>query len=92
MPNRTFLRYRAIKRNAATQKAAVYPEGLRMEAFLHVSAVYTAYRMTLPSRSRAQRTRRCFEATRESPSRQTILWLQHFDSYAHQNKQASSSA
>ena len=70
MPNRTFLRYRAIKRNAATQKAAVYPEGLRMEAFLHVSAAYTAYRLTLPSIRCAQRTRRCFEATRECEPRQ----------------------
>ena len=61
MPNRTFLRYRAIKRNAATQKAAVYPEGLRMEAFLHVSAAYTAYRLTLPRMRAASMYHKCEE-------------------------------
>ena len=32
---------KAIKRNAATQMAPVYPEGLRMEGWPHISAVTT---------------------------------------------------
>ena len=36
---------KAIKRNAATQMAAVYPEGIRMEGCLHVSAVTNPARL-----------------------------------------------
>ena len=41
---------KAIKRNAATQMATVYPEGLRMEGCLHVSAVTNPARLPLSPR------------------------------------------